>query len=94
MKKEKMITRTITTTLVTFDAIDLETYKVVRRNDCPLTGKFENLTDIENALHPYLAESEKVIKIVETTESEDLYAIPESTFLRYAEKVAQKYKEV
>lgn len=83
MKKERMITRTITSTICTCMAVDITTAEV-KDELVILSGEYK--TDSERTADA-VAQSTDTVKIVSIKRyevQETLYGMPESTFMKYA----------
>lgn len=88
MKKEKMITRTIETTVVSFKVFSVETANII-----PLTVTMNGKQTVETAekilREEYAKENSltKFIMVDNVETSEELYGMPESVFMANAVKL-------
>ena len=87
MAKEKLITRTITTTQAEVMSVDVETADV-KIKTYTIVGEFENNTAILNACKKqFETEQLKLVNVQDSTVIETLYGMPESKFIELAEKL-------
>ena len=90
MKRERMVTKTITTTDVTVLAINIETAEP-RNETFQLLGKYKTDEDILKEIDKLVEYPNKVVHIVDKHESSTKYAMSENDFVEYA--VAEPEKE-
>lgn len=92
MRKEKMITRTITVTKAEIMAFNLDTNEVITLNE----SYIGDLTDaeIEKRFYTDYDNSAKFLKLVNAEKSSKLYGITEKDFLQYAVELDENRKEV
>lgn len=95
MAKESMVTRTIRTTRAQVLCLDIETGEACNRAfTIPRQPKKDK--DILKFASTALAATEPnvhPVHVVDLEVSEDLYGMPESTFLTYAQKITKPVKE-
>lgn len=84
MKKEKMITRTITTSTVHTIGINTSTMKAMEM-DFNFTGTFKGAGDALKAVQMVPTDGYRVADVLFIDVSEALYGMPESVFIQYAE---------
>lgn len=90
MKRERMVTRTITTTNVTVLVINVETAEP-HNETFQLLGKYKNDGDILKEIDNLVEYPFKVVHIVDKRESATKYVMSEKDFVEYA--VAETEKE-
>ena len=94
MAKESMITRTIKTTAATVLCLDIETGEPCNRT-FTLSGERTKEKDVIKEVSALLADYEpsvKAVHLVDTVIVEQLYGMPESTFLEFAKPFERKAK--
>lgn len=94
MAKESMITRTIKTTAATVLCLDIETGEPCNRT-FTLSGERTKEKEVLKEAAAILAKSEpniKAVHLVNTGIIEQLYGMPESTFLEHAKPFERKVK--
>ena len=91
MKKEKMITRTITTTRFTCLAVNVNTCEVTTA-EINLTGEYKTDKEKNDALAKASTDAIKYVTIRNIEVIEELYGMPESVFLEHAEKLPPRSK--
>ena len=94
MAKESMITRTIKTTAATVLCLDIETGEPCNRT-FTLSGERTKEKEVLKEAAAVLLNSEpniKAVHLVDTDIIEQLYGMPESTFLQYANPIERKAK--
>lgn len=90
MKRERMVTKTITTTDVTVLAINVETAEP-HNETFQLLGKYKTDEDILKEIDKLVEYPNKVVHIVDKHESSTKYTMSENDFVEYA--VAEPEKE-
>lgn len=90
MKRERMVTKTITTTDVTVLAINVETAEP-HNETFQLLGKYKTDEDILKEIDKLVEYPNKVVHIVDKHESSTKYTMSENDFVEYA--VAESEKE-
>lgn len=93
MRKEKMVTRTMVSTVGTALFIDIETAEPFNE---PFTipGFYENTEKIEKKLRELIKDEKvRLAAVVEYHKEENLYGMPESTFLQYAAVLPPRNQE-
>lgn len=93
MRKEKMVTRTMVSTVGTALFIDIETAEPFNE---PFTipGFYENIEKIEKKLRELIKDEKvRLAAVVEYHKEENLYGMPESTFLEYAAVLPPRNQE-
>lgn len=90
MKRERMVTKTITTTDVTVLAINVETAEP-HNETFQLLGKYKTDEDILKEIDKLVEHPNKVVHIVDKHESSTKYTMSENDFVEYA--VAEPEKE-
>lgn len=83
MARERMVTRTITTTEVQALCINIETTEVFTQSFTFTTLVKDEKTMINNA-QPQCDDNIKVVAIKEVAENETLYGMTETDFIKYA----------
>lgn len=90
MARERMITRTITCTVVTVMQVNTETAEVTNKT-YKLSSVFNNDAKLLRAVKKlYETEEEKIVAIVNKMEMSDLYGMPENEFLTHAQIIPKK----
>ena len=89
--KERMITRTITETVVTIMGIDTNS-NMVSNVGFTFTGTFKDDDDIITAAKIDSIESFIPVKVVSKEEREILYGLEESVFVKYARVLPARTK--
>lgn len=92
MRKEKMITRTITTTNAEIIAFNLDTNEVITLNESYIGDLSDR--DIEKQFAIDYDNSAKFLKLVNAEKSSKLYGITEKDFLENAVELDENRKEV
>jgi hypothetical protein len=92
MAKESLITRTISSTIATVLCLDIETGEACNRTfNIPRTPKKDS--DIIKFAAKQLSDSEPnvhAVHVVDKELHEQLYGMPESTFMQYAQPIERK----
>ena len=84
MLKEKMVTRSFTTTEVKVLAVTVSTAETSMDN-WSIVGKYEKEADLLKALKKnYENDDYKIVSIMSVAEYEKLYGMPENEFLQFA----------
>lgn len=86
MKKQKMITRTMFTTTVTYMAVDVSTATVATYTDI-IVGKHSADSALLELKDAHETETFKVVSVVSLTVDESLYGMTEREFLAHAVKL-------
>ena len=86
MAKERMITRTITNSMVSVKVYDENTDEI-STTILDIQGKFADDELKKRCENRLVGSSLKVLKVVSVDTTEKLYAMPESTFMLYAVEV-------
>ena len=85
MRKEKMVTRTVTKTNCEIMCMDIINAQVIVK-DFTIGGKFDNENDLLKACQKLFdTDTFKLVKVSEFSEEEVLLGMPESKFIEYAE---------
>ena len=85
MAREKMVTRTIESTVVNLLAVDLtELEKGIQSMALEISGKFESEEEVKKALDKVYKNEYTIIKINFLNVYETLYGMPEREFMQYA----------
>lgn len=85
MAREKMVTRTIESTVVNLLAVDLtELEKGIQSMALEINGKFESEEEVKKALDKVYKNEYTIIKINFFNVYETLYGMPEREFMQYA----------
>lgn len=92
MRKEKMITRTITTTNAEIMAFNLDTNEVITLNESYIGDLSDR--DIEKQFAIDYDNTAKFLKLVNAEKSSKLYGITEKDFLENAVELDENRKEV
>ena len=92
MRKEKMITRTITVTEVEIMAFNLDTNEVITLNESYIGDLSDK--EIEKRFAIDYNNSAKFLKLINAEKTSKLYGIPEKDFLEYAVELDENRKEV
>lgn len=92
MRKEKMITRTITTTNAEIMAFNLDTNEVITLNESYIGDLSDK--DIEKYFAIDYNNSAKFLKLINAEKSSKLYGITEKDFLENAVDLDENRKEV
>lgn len=92
MRKEKMITRTITVTNAEIMAFNLDTNEVITLNESYI-GDLSDV-EIEKRFIADYDNSAKFLKLVNAEKSSKLYGITEKDFLHHAVELDENRKEV
>lgn len=92
MRKEKMITRTITTTNAEIMTFNLDTNEVITLNESYIGDLSDR--DIEKQFAIDYDNSAKFLKLVNAEKSSKLYGITEKDFLENAVELDENRKEV
>lgn len=93
MRKEKMVTRTMVSTVGTALFINVETAEPFNE---PFTipGAYENIEKIEKKVRELIKDEKvRLAAVVEYHKEENLYGMPESTFLQYAAVLPPRNQE-
>ena len=83
MKKERMITRTITSTVCTCLAVDITTAEV-KDELVILSGEYKSDSERTAAAVAQSTDTLKIVSIKHYDVLETLYGMPESLFMKYA----------
>ena len=86
--KERMVTRTIKTTIYNTLCMDIETAETVIK-DYTITGEIEDSKALKLLQNWYNTENFKVVAIKNATASETLYGMPETMFIQLADKIVR-----
>lgn len=90
MARERMVTRTITCTVVTVMQVNTETAEVTNKT-YKLSSIFNDDTKLLRAVKKlYETEQEKIVAIVDKMEMSDLYGMTENDFLTHAHIITKK----
>lgn len=90
MARERMVTRTITCTVVTAMQVNTETAEVTNKT-YKLSSIFNDDTKLLRAVKKlYETEQEKIVAIVDKMEMSDLYGMTENDFLTHAHIIPKK----
>ena len=90
MARERMVTRTITSTLVTVMQVNTETAEVTNKN-YNISSIFNDDAKLLRAVKKlYETEEEKIVAIVDKQEISDLYGMTENEFLTHAHIIPRK----
>lgn len=89
MKKQKMITRTMFTTTVTYMAVDVSTATVTTYTDI-IVGKHSTESALNELKDTHETETVKVVSVVNLTVDECLYGMTEREFLAHAVKLPSR----
>ena len=92
MRKEKMITRTITVTNAEIMVFNLDTNEVITLNESYIGDLSDG--EIEKRFCADYGNSAKFLKLVNAEKSSKLYGIAEKDFLQYAVELDENRKEV
>ena len=92
MKRDKLITRTITTTNAEIMCFNLDTNEVITLNESYI-GDLSDI-DIEKRFSVDYENTAKFLKIVNAEKTSKLYGITEKDFLQYAVELDENRKEV
>ena len=92
MRKEKMITRTITVTNAEIMGFNLDTNEVITLNESYIGDLSDG--EIEKRFSDDYDNSAKFLKLVNAEKSSKLYGITEKDFLQYAVELNENRKEV
>ena len=92
MRKEKLITRTITVTKAEIMAFNLDTDEVITLNEAYIGDLSDK--EIEKRFVADYSNSAKFLKLVNAEKSSKLYGITEKDFLEYAVELDENRKEV
>ena len=84
--REKMITRTVSATVVTVMAVEMATAKAFT-TQFTLTGNFKDNADILKAIKKNDTDEIVYAAIVSMETKETLYGMPESVFMQYAQEL-------
>ena len=85
MKKEKMITRTVTKTTCEIMCMDIENAQVIVK-DFTIGGKFDSENELlKTCQNLFDTDTFKLVKVSEYSEEEVLLGMPESKFIELAE---------
>ena len=85
MARERMVTRTITSTEVTIMLVNLDTAEVENKA-LELSGSFKDFKSIEKAIEKrkVLETNEKLVQILSSEQKEQIYGMPEQKFMELA----------
>ena len=92
MRKEKMITRTITVTEVEIMTFNLDTNEVITLNESYIGDLSDK--EIEKRFAIDYNNSAKFLKLINAEKTSKLYGITEKDFLEYAVELDENRKEV
>ena len=92
MRKEKMITRTITVTKAEIMAFNLDTNEVITLNESYIGNLSDN--EVEKRFAIDYNNSAKFLKLVNAEKASKLYGITEKDFLEYAVELDENRKEL
>lgn len=92
MRKEKLITRTITVTEANIMAFNLDTNEVISLNESYIGDLSDK--EIEKIFTIDYNNSAKFLKLVNVEKASKLYGITEKDFLEYAVELDENRKEV
>ena len=92
MRKEKLITRTITVTEVNIMAFNFDTDAVITLNESYIGDLSDK--EIEKRFENDYNNSAKFLKLVNAEKTSKLYGITEKDFLEYAVELDENRKEV
>ena len=85
MKKEKMITRTVTKTTCEIMCMDIENAQVIVK-DFTIGGKFDSENELlKECQKLFDTDTFKLVKVSEYSEEEVLLGMPESKFIELAD---------
>ena len=85
MRKEKMVTRTVTKTNCEIMCVNVESAEVIVKN-FTVSGKYDNENDLlKTCQNLFETDSLKLVHISEFSEEEVLLGMPESKFIELAE---------
>ena len=85
MRKEKMVTRTVTKTNCEIMCMDIINAQVVVK-DFTIAGKFDNENELLKVCQKLFdTDSFKLVKVSDFSEEEVLLGMPESKFIEYAD---------
>lgn len=93
MRKEKMVTRTMVSTVGAALLINVETAEPFNE---PFTipGFYENIEKLEKEVRELIKDEKvRLAAVVEYHKEENLYGMPESTFLKYATVLPPRNQE-
>lgn len=90
MARERMVTRTIKSTLVTVMQVNTETAEVTN-NTYNISSIFNDDAKLLRAVKKlYETEQEKIVAIVGKMQTSDLYGMTENEFLTHAHSMSEK----
>ena len=92
MRKEKLITRTITVTNAEIMAFNLDTNEVITLNESYIGDLSDK--EIEKKFCADYDNSAKFLKLVNAKKASKLYGISEKDFLQYAVELDENRKEM
>ena len=85
MRKEKMVTRTVTKTNCEIMCLNIDSAEVIVKN-FTVSGKYDNENDLLKACQDlFETENFKLVHVSEFSEEEVLLGMPESKFIELAE---------
>ena len=85
MRKEKMVTRTVTKTNCEIICVNIDSAQVIVKN-FTVSGKYDNENDLLKACQDlFESDNLKLVHLLEFSEEEVLLGMPESKFIELAE---------
>ena len=91
MARERMITRTVTATVVTVMGVEVSTAKAFTE-DVVLTGIFKDKADMLKAIKKSDSGDKVYAAVVSTRTEETLYGMSETEFMKYAKALPPRSK--